>query len=215
VAGSRQVLCGRNQFSVVKGGKKVADLALKSFGQYNTLNALAAFALATEMGWSLRGVMQGLADFKGVKRRQEVIYDEGGITVVEDFAHHPTAVGLTVQCMGEAYAGRRIRAVFEPRSATSRRKVFQKDYVEALKKADEVFIAKEYDQSKTKQDDRFVAAQLTEDLKARGVSARACASVEEIVEALVAEKKVGDVIVIMSNGGFDDIYSKLLSNLRS
>lgn len=211
---NREVVVGRNQFAVIHQGRSVADLALKIFGPHNTMNALAVFALARELGWPLSQVLNGCAEFKGVKRRQEVIGEPRGIVVVEDFAHHPTAVDLTIKTMKERYPGKKIFAVFEPRSATSRRKVFQKDYVQALGQAAVTWLAKPYDQSKISEGERFSAEELIEDLKRSGREAHLGTNVQEIVAALTREARTGDVILIMSNGGFDGIYSKLLAALK-
>ncbi len=210
--GARQNISGRNQFAVKFQGVSVGDLALKSFGPHNSLNALASFALAHQLGWKTHQVLQGLANFKGVKRRQEVLgQTKKGATVVEDFAHHPTAVELTIQAMAEQFPEKRVLAVFEPRSATSRRRVFQKDYVRALSGAHTIYVASPFDQSRIAEKDRFSSTELVEDLRSLGRSAHFYPQVDEIVAALKAEAQAGDVVLIMSNGGFDNIYAKLLS----
>lgn len=195
------------------GGRKIADVALKLFGEHNTLNALAVFALARERGWNLSSVLQGLASFQGVRRRQTFLGEVNGVAVVEDFAHHPTAVRLTIKGMRERFPGRRLIAVFEPRSATSRRKVFQSDYVEALGLADQVFVANAYDQTKISEVDRFSSAQLIDDLKSRGSQAHLGDSADDLVNKISLIRRTGDVVLIMSNGGFDGIYQKLLARL--
>jgi UDP-N-acetylmuramate: L-alanyl-gamma-D-glutamyl-meso-diaminopimelate ligase len=224
--------------------QKVADVALKSPGLHNALNATAVYALASELKWPMTGVLQGLANFKGVKRRQEVIGTPRGVTIVEDFAHHPTAVKLTSEAIREQYFGGpsvekksthksdsgsvatrikdsstaaqhqgRLICLFEPRSATSRRKVFQKDYVEAFRAADMAIIAKAFDQSKISQEERFSTDELVRDMKEKGQNAQEFNSADEIVSYLKTEAQKGDVILIMSNGGFDGIYQKLTTAL--
>lgn len=214
-AADREVLHGRNQFSVVFRGERIGDLALKIFGEHNTLNALSAFALATALKWPQHQVCQAMAQFLGVKRRQELLGEPRGVSVIEDFAHHPTAVALTLRSMRERFKDAKVFAVFEPRSATSRRKIFQNDYVRAFSEADEVYLAKPYDQSKIAENERFSSEELVEALKSSGREARAMASVEEIVLRIAERAKRGDVILIMSNGGFDGIYQKMLQALQT
>jgi len=211
----RQILLGRNQFTVVYRGKRLVDIAIKLFGPHNTMNALAAFALVREMGWPLRDTLNGLASFKGVKRRQEIIGEPHGITVVEDFAHHPTAVELTLATMGERFRGRKIIALFEPRSATSRRRIFQQDYIKALSPADVVIVAKPYDQSKITKEERFSSEDLVASLVQRGRKAFVGENTQSIIDILVTQAQPKDVILIMSNGDFGGIYGKLLEALQT
>lgn len=212
---NRATIDGRNHFAVTYKGSRVADVALKQFGIHNSLNALSGFALAQDLGWSLPNTLQAFADFKGVKRRQEIIGQPRGVTVVEDFAHHPTAVKLTIQCMKEAYPGHRVFAIFEPRSATSRRRVFQKQYAEAFAKADQAIIAKPYDQSRIEASDRFSTEELVSDIAAQGTKAFEFEGADRIVAHVAAEAKPGDVVLIMSNGAFDGIYGKMLKALEA
>jgi len=205
------VISGRNHFSVAVRGSKIADLALKVFGPHNTMNALGCFALAKALNWPLTQVLQSLSTFSGVRRRQTLLGEPGGVAVIEDFAHHPTAVRLTIQGVRERYPGRKLIAVFEPRSATSRRKVFQADYVAALASADAAFVAEAFDQSKISSDERFSSAQLVADLKARGATAAVGTGSDDLVAKIKSLARKGDVVLVMSNGGFDGIYQKLLS----
>ncbi len=211
----REIVQGRNQFTVMRGADRIADLALKIFGLHNTLNALAVFALADTLQFPRVKVLQAMADFKGVKRRQEILGEVNGITVMEDFAHHPTAVELTIDCVRERYPGRRLFAVFEPRSATSRRNVFQKDYVRAFGRADAIFAAQPYDQSKIADNERFSTDQLITDLRNLGKIAETAKDVDGLVARMKAHARPKDVILVMSNGGFDGIYQKLLQQLSS
>tara|TARA_B100000749_G_scaffold280899_1_gene281100 strand:- start:197659 stop:199032 length:1374 start_codon:yes stop_codon:yes gene_type:complete len=207
----RESVVGRNQFSVIREGKNIADIAIKQFGPHNTMNALASYALARELEWPHHLILQGLAQFKGVKRRQEVILDNPDITVIDDFAHHPTAVRLTLDCMREAYGDRRLICIFEPRSATARRNVFYNEYLESYSRADWVIYPKAFNQSKIPEADRFNSEQFIEDLSHKGVRASFIENTDEIVKALVDEHQAGDVVLIMSNGGFDGIYHKIMS----
>ncbi len=220
----RQILHGRNQFAVQHRGKKIADVAIRLPGEHNALNALAVFALAHHLGWKVPNILQGLADFQGVKRRQEVIGTPSGITLIEDFAHHPTAVAVTIDAIREKYlnAGQsqsgvgpgRLIALFEPRSATSRRRVFQREYVSAFKNADLIFIAKAYDQSKIAEGDRFSTDELVRNLLHEGYTACEFENVDEIVDEVKSDARPGDVVLIMSNGGFGGIYKKLAERLK-
>jgi UDP-N-acetylmuramate: L-alanyl-gamma-D-glutamyl-meso-diaminopimelate ligase len=209
----RSVVVGRNQFSVLKDGENIADIAVKIFGEHNSLNAIAVFALADQLGWPRQKILQALADFKGVKRRQELLGEVKGITVIEDFAHHPTAVDLTLKCMKERFPGRRVLAVFEPRSATSRRSVFQEDYARAFSSADVIFVAQPFDQAKIQETDRFSTDKLIQDLRGKGKIAETAADVPGLLSKMVVTAQPKDVILIMSNGGFDGIYQKLLAQL--
>lgn len=209
----RSVVVGRNQFSVIKNGENVGDLAVKIFGEHNSLNALAVFAMGDTLGWPRQKVMQALADFKGVKRRQELLGEVSGITVFEDFAHHPTAVDLTLKCMKERFPGRRVLAVFEPRSATSRRSVFQEDYARAFLNADVIFVAQPFDQGKIQETDRFSTDRLIADLRGKGKIAETAPDVAGLLSKMIPIAQPKDVILIMSNGGFDGIYQKLLAQL--
>jgi UDP-N-acetylmuramate: L-alanyl-gamma-D-glutamyl-meso-diaminopimelate ligase len=211
----REVIEGRNQFAVLHKGERIADLALKIFGEHNSMNALAVFAMAEARGWPRPKVLQALADFKGVKRRQEILGEIGGVTVVEDFAHHPTAVDLTLKCMRERFPGRRVIAVFEPRSATSRRKVFQEEYAKAFRHADLIFVATPFDQSKIEVSNRFSTEELIQDLRQHGKTAEMASSVDAILNQMVPLVQPKDVILVMSNGGFDNIYQKLLAQLKT
>jgi len=209
----RSLFAGRNQVSVTKNNIKEADLALKLFGHHNSLNALSCYALASELGWDKAVTLQGLANFKGVKRRQEVIGEIKGITVVEDFAHHPTAVDLTIKSMNEQYPGRRLISIFEPRSATSRRNIFQQEYAKAFLATDIAVVAKPYNQSNIEESERFSTDKLIEDLKNKNIDAHQFESSDSIIQFLDKKVLKGDVILIMSNGGFDGLYKKLLTTL--
>jgi UDP-N-acetylmuramate: L-alanyl-gamma-D-glutamyl-meso-diaminopimelate ligase len=204
------------RFELLQNGKSTGrTYQMKMGGRYNVLNALAVIAMSDALGFASGKTSEALATFEGVKRRQEVLGEPGGVLVIEDFAHHPTAVRETVKGIQAKYPGRRFFSVFEPRSATSRRKVFQRDYVEAFSEAHEILIAKAFDQSKIDEGNRFSSEELIEDLKKRGKSAKVFDSADQIVADLVERSRPGDGILIMSNGGFDGIYQKLLSALSS
>ncbi len=202
-------------FTVHFKGQLIAEFTTPLAGRYNILNAAAAIAQAHIQKWPLEDVKKALATFQGVKRRQEILGEYSGVLLIEDFAHHPTAVKETIKAIQNKYKGHRVFSVFEPRSATSRRKVFQKDYVEAFSQAHEVLIAQAFDQGKIAEDNRFSTEELIDDLKHKNVSARLHASVDQIVSDLVQRSEKGDVILIMSNGGFDGIYQKLMTGLQT
>lgn len=179
-------------------------------GEYNVLNATAVIALSQSLGWDSLALKKALQSFEGVKRRQEILGEPKGVLVIEDFAHHPTAVRETIKGIKSKYPKRKLFAVFEPRSATSRRKIFQQDYVKAFELAEETLIAQAFDQSKIDQDNRFSSEELVQDICKKGGQAHVYNQVEQIVSDLTKKARKGDLILIMSNGGFDGIYTKLL-----
>lgn len=182
-------------------------------GEYNILNATAVVVLAKALKITDAQILEAYKSFQGVKRRQEVLGEPGGVLMVEDFAHHPTAVRETLKGIQKKYQGRKVFAVFEPRSATSRRKVFQKDYVDAFKEGHEILLAKAFDQTKIDSENRFSSEELVDDLRAAGKKADCYDSADQIVADLKQRAHRGDVVLIMSNGGFDGIYQKLMSAL--
>lgn len=199
------------EFEVSLKGTSLGLFKMAISGEYNILNALAVIGVAREIGWDLERVKRALAEFQGVKRRQEVLGETGGVLYIEDFAHHPTAVRETLKGIRSRYPSRRIWAIFEPRSATSRRKVFQADYAVSFKAADEVIIAKAFDQSRIEAEERFSSEELVADIKKGGQSALVGENVDAIVKEVKAKSRAGDLVLIMSNGGFDGIYQKLLA----
>lgn len=202
-------------FEVHHQNEILGPYSMEITGDYNILNATAVVAMGKCLGFSENRIQIALESFQGVKRRQEILGEPGGVLVIEDFAHHPTAVRETVKGIQKKYPGRKVFSVFEPRSATSRRKVFQNDYVEAFKGSHEVLLARAFDQSKINEGDRFSSEELVAHLKAEGVVADSFESADAIVEALKSRARKNDVVLIMSNGGFDGIYTKLLKALAS
>ncbi len=202
-------------FQVFFNQKALGDFSTPMVGRFNILNATAVIAQSHILELSPEQVSKSLKTFEGVKRRQEILGEFSGVLLIEDFAHHPTAVKETVKAIQNKYKGRKVFSVFEPRSATSRRKIFQKDYVEAFSEADEILIAQAFDQSKISDQDRFSAEELISDLVKLGKSAKVLSSADQIVEDLIVRAKKNDVILIMSNGGFDGIYGKLINKLKN
>ncbi len=213
VANIKSIDSAGTKFEVWFRGQELSTFFVQMSGDYNVLNALAVIGLAHQLGWDLTKVSKACETFEGVKRRQEVLGEPNGILVIEDFAHHPTAVRETVKGIKSRYRGRKVLAVFEPRSATSRRKVFQKDYVEAFKECDQILLAKAFDQTKIDEADRFSSEELVDDLKKYGKSADVYENADQIVKSLKGTAHKGDLILIMSNGGFDGIYEKLMKAL--
>lgn len=203
------------KFSVFFKQEKLGDFTTSMTAQYNLLNATAVVAMSHQQNWNFGDVQKSVSTFTGVKRRQEVLGEFGGVTLIEDFAHHPTAVKETIRAIQEKYPDQKVFSVFEPRSATSRRKVFQKDYVEALGEGQDVLIAQAFDQGKLTEDNRFSVDELIVDLIQNGKKAKAFSSADAIVADLNLRSKKGDIVLIMSNGGFDGIYEKLKSSLSS
>jgi UDP-N-acetylmuramate: L-alanyl-gamma-D-glutamyl-meso-diaminopimelate ligase len=204
-----------SEFDVLFKGKKHDIVRTQLFGEYNLLNALAVYATGYNLGISQDKIKSGLAGFKGVKRRQEIIGRPNDITVIDDFAHHPTAVRVTIDGVRKRFKKGRIVAIFEPRSATARRKIFQDDFARALSTADHVIVSVPYDQSKIAPEERFDSEALIkrcQEFNPRA-TARVGHSIEEIIEMISASAHPGDVALLMSNGGFGGIYQKLLDQL--
>lgn len=205
---------GGTVMEVHHGGKRFGRFVTTLFGRHNVGNALAAIAVAHRLGVPRERIASGLASFAGLKRRCEVRGEVGGVTVIDDFAHHPTAVGVTLEGLRQAYPGARLWAVFEPRTATTRRKVFQEAYVDALGCADRVVIAEVYRRDELADDERLSEEGLVRALRARRVPAWFFPDTAAIIEQVCGEVRTGDVVAIMSNGGFDNIHDRLLTALR-
>jgi UDP-N-acetylmuramate: L-alanyl-gamma-D-glutamyl-meso-diaminopimelate ligase len=195
---------GRTRFTVREGSRAVCKVAIEPPGAINARNALGVLLVAVETGLGWDEAAAALADFRGVRRRQEVVGTAGGVTVIDDFAHHPTAVAGTLAALRLRYPGRRLRAVFEPRSNTSRRRVFQDDFVAALATADEAVLAAVFTKASDPipPEERLAPETIVDTLVARGVPARTVDGVGAIRDYLVSTARPGDVIVIMSNGAF-------------
>ena len=192
-----------------------AEVIFPMHGRYNVQNALAASLLAHREGVPVAQIVEGLSTFKGMKRRQEVRGEPGGVLVLDDFAHHPTAVEATLEAVQAAHPDRRLVAVFEPRSNSSRRKAFETPYGEAFDAADQVFLkappVRHNDDAETMLDPEVVV----EMIAGRGTPARAFDDVEEMLPALTDVLRPGDVALLMSNGSFDGLHERLLSALEA
>jgi len=203
---------GLTHFVVRRRGEHFGRFESPLLGLHNVRNALAAIAVGSHCGLSASDLAGGLRTFKGIKRRLETVGVAREVTVLDDFAHHPTAVRETLAALRTGYPGRRIWAVFEPRSASSCRRIFQDDFAKAFGSADEVIIAGVF-RSLLPEPERLSADQLVADLRAGGQRARHLPVIDDIVQTIVTEAQPGDVVVLMSNGGFGGIHRKLLQAL--
>ena len=203
---------GLTHFKVRRRGEPFGRFASPLLGVHNVRNALAAIAVGNHVGLTAADLADGLRAFKGIKRRLEVVGSAAGVTVMDDFAHHPTAVHETLSALRTGYPDRRIWAIFEPRSASSCRRVFQDDFARAFGAADEVVVAAVF-RSSLPESERLSAEQLVDDLRGRKQHARYIPAIDDIVRTVVDEHQGGDVVVLMSNGGFGGIHRKLLQAL--
>lgn len=199
-------------FKLRRAGTIFGAFSVPLAGVHNVRNATAAIAVATEVGLDSQRIREGLEAFAGVKRRLEVVGTADGVTVYDDFAHHPTAVAETLAAVRAAHPRARIWAVFEPRSASSSRRVFQHEFADAFAKADLVVIAPVF-RTALPEADRLSVPRLVDDLQDRGVAARHASSIDDIVETIARDHRDGDLVVVMSNGGFGGIHHKLLQAL--
>jgi UDP-N-acetylmuramate: L-alanyl-gamma-D-glutamyl-meso-diaminopimelate ligase len=197
------------RWTLVRGGTPFAEFTLPMAGEHNALNATAAAALAAGQGVPTEAIVEAVATFKSVKRRLEVRAVVDGVTIIDDFAHHPTAIRETLRALRESYPGRRIWAVLEPRSNTLRRNVFELDLVESLGLADRVVLASVFKSESIPAAERLHPEHVVSALDMRGTPAALFADADAIVAAIVPQLRAGDVVAILSNGGFGDIYRKL------
>jgi len=206
---------GRTTFVVERRGERFGELETGLAGRHNLENALAVIAAcASGYGLGADEIARGLRRFLGVRRRQEVRGVAQGVTVIDDFAHHPTAVRETLKALRGRYGSGKLIAVFEPRSATSRRGTFQQDYVDAFaQNADELVVGAVHAPEKAPADDRFDSERLAADVRGRGIAARAVSSVDAIAEHVAERAAPGDAVVVMSSGGFGGVHDKILDRL--
>jgi UDP-N-acetylmuramate: L-alanyl-gamma-D-glutamyl-meso-diaminopimelate ligase len=201
-------------FSLRKKGSPAGTFELPLLGAYNVRNALAAIAVGAAVGLNTDSMAEGLRTFRGVRRRLQHRGTVDGVVVYDDFAHHPTAIAETLEGVRSAHPSRRIWAIFEPRSATSCRKIFQSDFARALGRADQVILPAVY-RSSLPEAERLSPEALITDLQREGVKARFIPQVDDIVGTVAHEARDGDLVIIMSNGGFDDIHQKLIAALEA
>ena len=205
----------RTRFTIFKEGKNWGEFEIGLIGEFNVRNCLAVIIAADAWGISKEKIQEAFDTFKSVKRRVEVRGVERGVTVIDDFAHHPTAVEETLKALKMKYQGNRLIAVFEPRSWSSRLAVFQEPYAKAFEHADYVIIAGVYNTSKASELGKVLNVdELIEGIKQTGKSSYSFPDADTIIEHLKPELKEGDVVAIMSNGGFGGIHDKILNVLK-
>jgi len=198
-----------SRWTLLRGGERFAELRLPMAGEHNALNATAAAALAAGQGVPVEAIVEALATFRSVKRRLEVRAEVNGVTIIDDFAHHPTAIRETLRALRTAYPGRRLWAVLEPRSNTLRRNVFEAELVESLALADRSVLAEIFKSEAIPAGERLHPENVVALLRARGLESAVYADADAIVAAIAPELRAGDVVAILSNGGFGGIYEKL------
>jgi UDP-N-acetylmuramate: L-alanyl-gamma-D-glutamyl-meso-diaminopimelate ligase len=202
------------RFTVLERGSPQGQVHLPMGGKHNVENALGVYAAARALGLSHAEVARGLSSFAGVKRRQEVRAEEGGVTVLDDFAHHPTAVRETLQAVIGRYPGRRVWAVFEPRSNTSRRNIHQEEYARAFDGAARATLRVPERTDRVPTGEELDVSRLIRDLQARGILADGASDVDDLVRAVGDAAQPGDVLLVMSNGAFGGFIDKLISHLK-
>ncbi|MBI2211766.1 MAG: UDP-N-acetylmuramate:L-alanyl-gamma-D-glutamyl-meso-diaminopimelate ligase [Deltaproteobacteria bacterium] len=207
---------GGSLFEPCYRGRSEGAVKMRLLGRHNVSNALAVYAMGRELGIEREVLRDGLASFSGVKRRQELKGEVAGITVIDDFAHHPTAVKGTIEAVRAGYPGRRLWAIFEPRSNTSRRRIFAREFAQALSAADRVIVAGLYQPEKIPEPERLPAAEVVRDINRLCGDSRALfiEKAGEIPAHVAGEARAGDVILVMSNGGFDGVQEKILRLLE-
>jgi UDP-N-acetylmuramate: L-alanyl-gamma-D-glutamyl-meso-diaminopimelate ligase len=204
----------RTCWQVLREGSPWAEFEFALAGEYNALNATAAAAMAAHFGIEAAMIAEALKSFKSVRRRLEVRAQVDGITIIDDFAHHPTAIAATLKALRTRYPAARLWAIFEPRSNTLRRKVLQKDLVASLALADQVIITPIFKPESIPENERLTTSSVVNAVKRSGKHARELADADAIVAAVAPELESGDVVAILSNGGFGGIYEKLPRKLE-
>jgi UDP-N-acetylmuramate: L-alanyl-gamma-D-glutamyl-meso-diaminopimelate ligase len=200
-------------FDVLKHGSIFGKFKSRLVGEHNLLNALSAIAVADTLAIPKEIITKAFESFEGVKRRQEVRGEKAGVTVMDDFAHHPTAVRETLRAVKPFYPNGRLIAVFEPRTNSSMRNIFQNIYPLSFDSADVICIRQPPLLEKIPPEERFSSQQLVDDLKRQGKDAHFFPDTDKIIDFLVSKVKSGDLILVMSNGGFDNIHERLLESL--
>jgi UDP-N-acetylmuramate: L-alanyl-gamma-D-glutamyl-meso-diaminopimelate ligase len=203
------------RFRVLREGRRFTELRLQVSGEHNALNALAVVAAAADRGLSAEEIRRGLESFRGVRRRLEERGRPGGVLIFDDFAHHPTAVAHVLRALRRRFAGRRIWAVLEPRSWSMRKNVFQGRLAEALVDADRVVLASVYREGSVPEAERLDVDRIVADLARAGREGKHLPDGEAIVKHVLEHARVGDVVVVMSNGGFDGLIDRLTTALEA
>ena len=206
---------GKGFFDAFYRGNSDATVEVGLIGRHNVNNALAAYALAKELGIDRKRMLEGFATFSGIKRRQEIKGERRGVLLIDDFAHHPTAVRETIDAVRAAYPGRRLWAIFEPRSNTSRRNIFEQEFSDALARADRVVMAGLYQAEKVPEKDRMSVERVIDAINRLCGDSRAVMieSGQDIASYVAKGAVSGDIMLVMSNGGFDGVHEKILQAL--
>jgi UDP-N-acetylmuramate: L-alanyl-gamma-D-glutamyl-meso-diaminopimelate ligase len=204
----------KTSWSVLHTGRAWMDLEFPLAGEYNVWNATAAAAIAEAYGISKEEIAAAIKTFKSVKRRLEVKAQVTGITIIDDFAHHPTAIAGTLKALRSRYPGTRLWAILEPRSNTLRRRVLQAALARSLALADEIVVAGVFRSEAVPLNERLELPELAAEIQKHGRRVRLLADADEIVQTVASEMRNGDVVAILSNGGFGGIYEKLPARLR-
>ena len=205
---------GRTTWTVEHNGDRWAEFEFGLAGEYNVWNATAAAALASSCGIATDKIAAALKSFKSVKRRLEVKAQVHGITIIDDFAHHPTAIAGTLKALRARYPGSRLWAILEPRSNTLRRRVLQSDLARSLAQADQIVVANVFRSEAVPENERLELPALASEIQQNGRPARLLADADAIVQTVAPELRSGDVVAILSNGGFGGIYEKLPARLK-
>ena len=192
-----------------------AQFRIPMIGELNVRNALAALLMARYAGLSDEQIQAGFDTFEGIRRRMEIRGEVNGVTVIDDFAHHPTAIRETLKALGRRFPERRVWAIFEPRSNTTRRNHFQIELAEALRLGKRVVVAEVARLEQVPPEERLNPAQLMADIRAAGVEADYLPTADEIVAHVVPQAQPGDILCVLSNGGFDNIHQKLINALEA
>jgi UDP-N-acetylmuramate: L-alanyl-gamma-D-glutamyl-meso-diaminopimelate ligase len=214
LAGDLEITDGETRFRVSRQGNEVARVSMSLAGRHNVLNAVAAIAIAHGRGVGGEAIADAMAAFRGVLRRLEVKGESSGVLVVDDFAHHPTAIRATIDAALHRWPGRRLWAIFEPRSNTMRRRVFENDLAASLATADAAVLGAVNRANLLSDEERMSPARVLTAIRGAGRRAEGFDSAEEIAEFLVAETLPGDLVLVMSNGSFDGLCGKLLGKLQ-
>ncbi|MED5495915.1 MAG: UDP-N-acetylmuramate:L-alanyl-gamma-D-glutamyl-meso-diaminopimelate ligase [Verrucomicrobiota bacterium] len=192
-----------------------AQFRIPMIGELNVRNALAALLMARYAGLSDEQIQAGFDTFEGIRRRMEIRGEVNGVTVIDDFAHHPTAIRETLKALSRRFPERRVWAIFEPRSNTTRRNHFQIELAEALRLAKRVVVAEVARLEQVPPEERLNPAQLMADIRTAGVEADYLPTADEIVAHVVPQAQPGDILCVLSNGGFDNIHHKLIDALEA
>jgi UDP-N-acetylmuramate: L-alanyl-gamma-D-glutamyl-meso-diaminopimelate ligase len=215
VAGDLEFREGATHFRVAFRGVERGRIRLPMAGRHNVLNALAAVAIAHGRGIPREAIEEALVTFRGVARRMQVRGEAAGVTVVDDFAHHPTAIRATIEGARSRWPGRRIWAAFEPRSNTMRRRILEQDLADALASADGAILGAVNRAQLLSDVERLSPERVLARIRGAGRPAEAFGTAEEIVEFLAGEVRSGDVVLALSNGSFDGLCEKLLARLNA